>query len=256
MVVNRLGGGRLADWEVYPAIDLRQGRVVRLVQGDPGRETEYAHDPLAVARRWQDAGASWVHVVNLDGAFGERSARNLHGLERIVTTGLSVQFGGGLRDLVSIRQALDAGVERVVVGTAAVQRPAVVEAALEAFGSQRVALAIDAHAGEVRTHGWQAAAELTPMALASRWTDRGICWVVFTDVARDGTGRGLNLRRMVDVARATGLRVIASGGVASLRDVGRTHQAGLSGVIIGRALYEGDIDLQDALQMGRACDVS
>ena len=245
----------MGDWTIYPAIDLRQGRVVRLVQGDPGRETEYADDPLGVARRWQDAGAAWVHVVNLDGAFGERSKRNLDALERIVTTGLSVQFGGGLRDLVSIRQALGAGVERVVVGTAAVQRPAVVEAALEAFGAERVALAIDARAGEVRTHGWQAAAELTPMALARAWADRGIRWVVFTDVARDGTGRGLNLGRTVDVARATDLRVIASGGVASLEDVRRARQAGLSGVVIGRALYEGEIDLQDALQVGGERDV-
>ncbi|MEA3399713.1 MAG: 1-(5-phosphoribosyl)-5-[(5-phosphoribosylamino)methylideneamino]imidazole-4-carboxamide isomerase [Armatimonadota bacterium] len=245
----------MEDWTVYPAIDLRQGRVVRLVQGDPGRETEYADDPLGVARRWQDAGASWVHVVNLDGAFGERSKRNLDALERIVTTGLSVQFGGGLRDLVSIRQALGAGVERVVVGTAAVQRPTVIEAALEAFGAQRVALAIDARAGEVRTHGWQAATELTPMALASAWADRGIRWVVFTDVARDGTGRGLNLGMTVDVARASDLRVIASGGVASLEDVRRTHQAGLSGIVIGRALYEGKIDLRDALQVGGGPDV-
>lgn len=248
--VNALG-----DWTVYPAIDLRQGRVVRLVQGDPGRETEYADDPLGVARRWQDAGASWVHVVNLDGAFGEGSRENADALERIVTTGLSVQFGGGLRDLASLRQALEAGVERVVVGTVAVQRPAVVEAALEAFGAERVALAIDARAGVVRTHGWQAAADLTPLSLARAWADRGIRWVVLTDVARDGTGRGLNLGMTVDVARASDLRVIASGGVAGLEDVRRTHQAGLSGVVIGRALYEGKIDLRDALQAGGGPDV-
>jgi phosphoribosylformimino-5-aminoimidazole carboxamide ribotide isomerase len=238
----------LGNWEVYPAIDLRRGRVVRLVQGDPGQETEYADDPLQAARRWRDAGASWVHVVNLDGAFGERSVQNLAAQERIVTTGLRVQFSGGLRDLASIRRALDAGAERVVVGTAAVRRPAVVEAALEAFGAERVALAIDAREGKVRTHGWQEGVGLTPTALARAWADQGIRWVIVTDVARDGTGRGLNLETTVEVAQATGLRVIASGGVASLEDVRRTRQAGLSGVVIGRALYEGEIDLRDALR--------
>lgn len=240
----------MADWEVYPAIDLRQGRVVRLVQGDPGREIEYADDPLGMARRWQDAGASWVHVVNLDGAFGETSTENLDALEKIVSTGLRVQFGGGLRDVASIRRALETGVERVVVGTAAVQDPASVEAALEAFTAERVALAIDNRGGKVCTHGWQEAAELAPTALARMWAAWRGHWVVFTDVARDGTGSGLNLDTTLKVARAAPLRVIAAGGVASLEDVRRTHQAGLSGVVIGRALYEGKIDLRDALQGG------
>jgi len=240
----------LNDWEVYPAIDLRRGRVVRLVQGDPGQETRYADDPLQVASRWKEAGASWVHVVNLDGAFGERSAENMEALEEILTTSLRVQFGGGLRDLASIHRALGAGVERVVVGTVAVKRPTVVEAALETFGTERVALAIDAREGKVRTHGWQEVADLTPTALAGEWAKRGLRWVVFTDVARDGTEGGLNLEMTVNVARAADLRVIASGGVADLEDVQRARQAGLSGVIIGRALYKGNIDLGDALRVG------
>jgi len=245
---------RSGEWTVYPAIDLRGGRVVRLVQGDPGRETEYADDPLQVAGRWQDAGASWVHVVNLDGAFGEDKEKNLKALDRIVTSGLRVQFGGGLRDFDGIQHALDAGVERVVVGTAAVKQPALVEAVLEAFGAERVALAIDAGRGEVRTHGWQEAAELTPTELGRAWGERGIRWVIFTDVTRDGTGSGLNVEGTMALARATGLRVIASGGVASLDDVRRTREAGLSGVIIGRALYEGEIELRNALQVGEGGD--
>jgi phosphoribosylformimino-5-aminoimidazole carboxamide ribotide isomerase len=142
----------------------------------------------------------------------------------------------------------------VVVGTAAVKRPALVEAALEAFGAQRVALAIDARGGKVRTHGWREAVELTPVELARAWADRGIRWVILTDIARDGTGGGVNLGAAVDVARATDLCVIASGGAASLEDVRRTRQAGLSGVVIGRALYEGEIDLGSALRVGEGRD--
>jgi phosphoribosylformimino-5-aminoimidazole carboxamide ribotide isomerase len=241
--------GTTRIWNVYPAIDLRQGRVVRLVQGDPDRETEYANDPLRMALRWQEAGAKWLHVVNLDGAFGQRSAENQAALERILTTGLRVQFGGGLRTLESIRRALDLGVSRVVVGTAAVENPVLVETALEAFGPERVALGIDAREGKVRTHGWKRTASMTAAELAQQWVVQGLRWVIFTDVARDGMGSGLNLEATVQLAQATGLRVIASGGVASLEDVRQAYCAGLSGVIIGRALYEGQVALEDALRV-------
>jgi phosphoribosylformimino-5-aminoimidazole carboxamide ribotide isomerase len=238
---------------VYPAIDLRRGRVVRLIQGDPKRETEYASEPLHVARRWQEAGAEWVHVVNLDGAFGEGSEENLAALEHILrdTTGLQVQFGGGLRDLASIRWALDLGVSRVVIGTAAVENPALVDATLEVYGPERIAVGIDARGGEVQTHGWQEAASVTAVELGQQWADKGIRWIIFTDVARDGMGKGINLDATVRLAQTSGVNVIASGGVASLEDVRRTYEAGLSGVIIGRALYEGQVAFADALYAGR-----
>jgi phosphoribosylformimino-5-aminoimidazole carboxamide ribotide isomerase len=240
-------------WTVYPAMDLRRGRVVRLMQGDPDRETQYADEPLHVARRWWDAGARWLHVVNLDGALGSSAGDNLAALKRVLdcapTTGLRVQFGGGLRDLASIRRVLGLGVSRAVIGTAAVEDPALVEAALTAFGPERVAVGIDARDGRVRTHGWQQDTEITALELAHRWADSGVHWVIFTDVARDGMSTGLNLDATVSLARETGLNVIASGGVASLEDVRRTYRAGLSGVIIGRALYEGQIALEDALRI-------
>jgi phosphoribosylformimino-5-aminoimidazole carboxamide ribotide isomerase len=237
---------------VYPAVDLRRGRVVRLLQGDPDQETEYASDPLHVARRWQEAGAEWVHIVNLDGAFDERSAANLRALECILrsVTGLQVQFGGGLRDLASIRRALDLGASRVVLGTAAVENPALVDDALEAFGPDRIAVGIDARGGKAQTHGWREAASITAIELSRKWADRGIRWTIFTDVARDGMGTGINLDATVKLAQTSGLNVIASGGVASLEDVERTYEAGLSGVIIGRALYEGQVKLEDALGVG------
>jgi phosphoribosylformimino-5-aminoimidazole carboxamide ribotide isomerase len=238
------------EWAVYPAIDLRQGRVVRLMQGDPGRETKYADDPLHVAQHWQEAGAAWLHVVNLDGALDERGSQNLIALEQILTTSLRVQFGGGLRDVAGIRQVLKLGVSRAVIGTAAVENPALVRETLTTFGCEKVAIGIDARSGEVRTHGWKQATGETPEELAQRWADQGVRWVIFTDVARDGMGTGLNLDATVDLARATGLNVIASGGVASLEDVRRTYEVGLHGVIIGRALYEGQVFLEDALRVG------
>lgn len=238
-------------WDIYPAIDLRDGWVVRLRQGDPSRETAYSDDPAAVARRWADAGATWVHVVNLDGALGEGSAANLAALGRIVPAGLRVQFGGGLRQFSDLRRVLELGVARVVVGTAAVEDPALVERALDGFGAQRVAIGIDARSGSVRTRGWQQATEITPGELGRRWADAGARWIIYTDVARDGMGTGLSVAATAALARATGVHVIASGGVRSLEDVRSTFEAGLSGVIIGRALYEGQVALTDALDVAR-----
>ena len=236
-------------WEVYPAIDLRRGRVVRLRQGDPERETRYGDDPLAVALRWQEAGARWIHVVNLDGALGEGGAENARALQGVLegTEGLRVQFGGGLRDMEGIRRVLEMGVERVILGTAAVQDPALVEGALHAFGPERVVVGIDARNGVVQTHGWQETSEVDALALARSWVGRGVRWVIVTDVARDGMGRGLNLEQAQRLAAVAGLEVIAAGGVGGLGDVRRACDAGLSGVIIGRALYEGDVELGEAL---------
>jgi phosphoribosylformimino-5-aminoimidazole carboxamide ribotide isomerase len=205
---------------------------------------------LSVARQWQEAGATWLHVVNLDGAFGEGGQENQKALEHIVSAGLRVQFGGGLRDLEGVRRALDVGVNRAIIGTAAVKDPALVEAALGAFGPERVAVGIDAREGVVHTHGWQEASALTALELAQAWRQRGAHWVIFTDVARDGMGSGVNLEATASLARTTGLNVIASGGVSGLEDVRRVRQAGLSGVIIGRALYEGQVALEEALRVG------
>jgi phosphoribosylformimino-5-aminoimidazole carboxamide ribotide isomerase len=257
--------GEMRIWDVYPAIDLRRGRVVRLKQGDPNQETKYADDPLSVARRWQEAGAIWLHVVNLDGALGKGSSENLVALERILAIGLRVQFGGGMRDLAGIRRVLDLGVSRAIIGTAAVENPALVETALETFGPERIAVGIDARDGKVRTHGWKEAASMTAVELGRQWAEKGMRWIIFTDVARDGMGSGLNLEATVRLAQATGpstlptvagqrLHVIASGGVAGLGDVRRTYEAGLSGVIIGRALYEGQVALGDALRVSEEVD--
>jgi phosphoribosylformimino-5-aminoimidazole carboxamide ribotide isomerase len=239
----------MSQFVVYPAIDLRQGRVVRLSQGDPKRETAYDSDPLAVARRWQDRGAQWVHVVNLDGAFGESGQRNQDALARVLSTGLSVQFGGGLRDFDAVARALDLGVSRVVIGTGFVESPGFVRAALTEFGPDRVALGIDARNGIVQIRGWQRSTPLTASELALQWVEQGGLWLIFTDISRDGMGSGVNADATSELAGASGLRVIASGGVRSLDDVVRVRQRGLEGVIIGRALYEGHIELHQALAL-------
>jgi phosphoribosylformimino-5-aminoimidazole carboxamide ribotide isomerase len=222
------------------------------MQGDPDRETQYADDPLHVARRWQEAGTDWLHVVNLDGALDESGRQNLAALERVLTTGLRVQFGGGMRDLDGIRQVLDLGVSRAVIGTAAVENPALVEAALAEFGPERIALGLDARDGVVRIHGWKEDTGITAVEMGRQWAEKGVRWVIFTDVARDGMGTGLNLDATIELAQVTEMHVIASGGVASLEDVRQTYEAGLSGVIIGRALYEGTVVLEEALQVGKS----
>lgn len=238
------------EFIVFPAIDLRGGKVVRLAQGELARETVYSDDPGATAERWRAAGARWVHVVNLDGAFsptGHATAANAVALTRILRSGLKVQFGGGLRHQDSLARAFDAGVSRAVVGTAAIEDPALVDWALAAYGPERLAAGLDARDGQVRLRGWVEETPLTAEAAGQSLAAQGLRWCVFTDIARDGVGTGLNLAATAQLAAATGLRVIASGGVDSLPDIRGARRAGLPGVIVGRALYEGRVDLTAAL---------
>jgi phosphoribosylformimino-5-aminoimidazole carboxamide ribotide isomerase len=225
-----------------------------LAQGDPDRETSYSDDPLQVARRWAAAGATALHVVNLDGAFGEGGNQNQRALARMLDTSLAIQTGGGIRDLTSLSAVLEMGVSRVVVGTAFVEDPAFVREALVQFGPERVAVGIDAREGLVRIRGWQEAAPITSLDLAQRWADMGGRWLVFTDISRDGMGSGVNVDATVALMDATSLNVIASGGVRTLADVQRVRDARLAGVIIGRALYEGHLELADALALASAQD--
>ena len=170
---------------IYPAIDLRGGKVVRLREGDPKQQTVFSEDPVATARGWVDAGAAWLHVVNLDGAFGSAN-ENLRVLEQIARLGVPVQFGGGLRDLDAMRTAIDYGATRLVLGTVAVQSPDSVRLAAEAFGEDAVCVALDARNGVVVTHGWQQATEISPMAMGLHHFALGARHALYTDVARDG----------------------------------------------------------------------
>jgi len=237
---------------VYPAIDLRQGRCVRLRQGDVAAETVFAADPVKAARRWAAEGAEWLHVVNLDGALGHSGAENLRALERILAAvKLPVQFGGGLRSLDDVQRLLELGVARVILGTVAVREPQVVAEALARYGPERVSVGIDAREGRVAIHGWVAMADVDALELAGRMRALGMTRVVYTDVGRDGTLTGVNLEATVRLARLSGLKVIASGGVASVEDIRAlcAHEAeGIEGVIIGMALYRGMVRLGEALR--------
>lgn len=235
------------SFTIYPAIDLRDGKVVRLKEGDPARMTSYSDDPAETAQRWLSAGASWLHVINLDGAFGESDNKNLAALESILKLGARVQFGGGMRSLAVIERALALGVSRVVLGTIAIEQPEVVKDALDKFGAEKIAVGIDARDGLVRVRGWKDDSGISATNLALQMRTIGLRTVIFTDIRRDGLGSGLNIPSTRELAEVSGLDVIASGGVHTLNDVLAARDANLSGAIIGRALYEGTIDLKEAL---------
>jgi phosphoribosylformimino-5-aminoimidazole carboxamide ribotide isomerase len=232
---------------IYPAIDLRQGKVVRLLGGDPGRQTTYSTDPRKTAEKWIQQGARWLHVVNLDAAFDEEDTPNRAALSRIIQTarsaGCKVQFGGGLRSLKAIDQALFVGVDRVVVGTLAALQPALLKQALDEFGVEKIAVGLDARGGMVSIKGWQEDTPLESQAFAEGLAGMGLRTMIFTDIGRDGAGQGGNLAETRRLAKKTGLEMIASGGFSTIEEVLAVMQAGLGGVILGRALYDGRLDL-------------
>lgn len=240
---------------IFPAIDLRRGRCVRLYQGDPSQEVVFGDDPVAIARQWIVQGAEWLHVVNLDGAFGHASD-NLSIVEAISrTANARLQFGGGLRDIEDIEHVLRMGVARIIVGTMAIKAPEIVAQAVERFGRERVVVGIDAREGRVATHGWKETSDIDVMVLAERVMALGVERVVYTDIARDGTMRGPDIAGTRRLAAETGLKVIASGGVASINDVKALkaqERAGVEGIIIGQALYTGAIDLREAIAVAGA----
>ncbi len=234
---------------IYPAIDLRNGKVVRLKYGDPHQQTTYSDDPIDTVRRWAEAGTQWIHVVNLDGAFGDdasAAAINRSLLQSLTVVGPKIQFGGGLRSIGDIEAALSCGAARVVIGTLAIEQPDVLREAVERFGTDRIVVGLDAQQGRVKTRGWQSAGGSDVIAIGRQIRSAGVNLVVHTDIGRDGALSGVNGEASIELARETGLRVIASGGVSSLEDVLRLkNRAGIEGVIIGRALYTGAIDLRN-----------
>ncbi len=238
---------------VIPAIDLKDGRCVRLVQGDMARATVYADDPVAVARGFEAAGAEWIHVVDLDGAIrgAPVNAAPIAAVCRAVRA--KVEVGGGVRDLDTLARLFDAGAGRVVLGTAALEDPTFFAAACLRYPGAILA-GIDARAGRVSVAGWTRDSATDAATLAARVAAAGAAAIVFTDIARDGTGGGVNAAAVDALAATIALPVIASGGVASLDDVRALvalRRPNLTGVIVGRALYTGGVDLATALRVGR-----
>jgi phosphoribosylformimino-5-aminoimidazole carboxamide ribotide isomerase len=234
--------------DLYPAIDIRIGRVVRLSQGESTRQTVYGTDPAAVAEGFADRGARWIHVVDLDRAFGdgdnEETVRRI--LER-VRGRVRIQVGGGLRVLDRVKRGIELGADRLVIGTAAATDPGFLEAVVAEVPAERLAVGVDARGGWVAVRGWTETSTLRTTELASRALASGISTLIYTDVARDGMLQGPDIPGALEL-QGQGAIVIASGGVASLDDLRRIADAGLAGAIVGRALYEGRFDLSQALE--------
>jgi len=233
--------------DLFPSIDIRSGRVVRLSQGEATRQTVYGDDPVAVAERFVEQGASWIHVVDLDRALG--TGDNLPAIARIanrVGSRVRLQLGGGFRTLDLVRAGLDLGVARVVIGTAAAVDPSFVASAVSATGSERLVVGIDTREGQVALRGWTETSTERAEELARRVVADGIGTVIYTDIGRDGMLGGPDLAGAAALL-ATGARVIVSGGVASAEDIRDARASGLAGVIVGRALYEGRLTLSEAL---------
>jgi phosphoribosylformimino-5-aminoimidazole carboxamide ribotide isomerase len=238
---------------IIPAIDLRDGRCVRLTQGRKDDATVYDGDPIEIALSYEASGAQMIHIVDLDGAFSDPNSRNRQVLRRIVSRiRIPLQFGGGLRSLEDVAQVIEMGVSRVVLGTMAVESPDVLAKLVAMFGS-RVCVGIDARNNQVMTRGWEKRELITAVELAQRVAAFGVERVVYTDVARDGMLAGVNLDQTCAIARESGLKVTASGGVSSLADISRlggVSESGVDSVIVGKALYESRFSLEDAINEG------
>ena len=239
---------------LFPAIDLKNGECVRLVRGDMAQATVFNSDPAAQAREFEEVGFGYLHVVDLDGAFAGHPV-NADAVERVLkATGMKVQLGGGVRDMRTVEGWLEKGVDRVIIGTAAVKDPAFVREAARLHPGH-IAVGIDALDGRVAVDGWARQSDVSALELGRRFEDAGVAAIIYTDIARDGVLQGLNIGATVALAEALIIPVIASGGLASIEDVKRLIEpdcAKLAGAITGRALYDGRIDAREALALLRA----
>lgn len=233
---------------LYPAIDIIGGQCVRLTQGDYTQKTTFSEDPLAVALRWQDEGGEFLHLVDLDGA-KDGTMPNLETVCKIAESlSIPVEIGGGIRDMRAVRAYLEHGVQRVILGTAAIEHPDFVKEAVAAWGD-RIVVGIDAKDGMVAVKGWQEVSSVSALQLAKEMEQIGISTLIYTDIATDGMLQGPNLSAMREMADAVSMDVVASGGVASVDDIRRLKTTGVEGVIVGKALYTGAVNLKEAVSV-------
>jgi phosphoribosylformimino-5-aminoimidazole carboxamide ribotide isomerase len=238
---------------LYPAIDLKDGNCVRLYKGEMDQATVFSNDPAAQAKTFEDAGCEWLHLVDLNGAFAGEPV-NAAPVEAILKTiKVPAQLGGGIRDLATIERWLDKGLRRVILGTVAVENPALVKEAAKKFPGH-VAVGIDARGGMVATRGWATETDIEATELARKFEDAGVAAIIYTDINRDGAMQGPNVEATADLARAVSIPVIASGGISSMDDLRALKNCGapLDGAISGRALYDGAIDVAEAVRLLKA----
>ena len=234
---------------VFPAIDIRGGKCVRLFQGDFNKETVFSNNPEEMAEQWVSQGATYLHIVDLDGA-RSGSPVNVFTIKKIIETAqIPVEVGGGVRSLDNIYDLLEMGVDRVILGSVAIDNPMLVKQAAREFGDS-VIVGIDAKDGRVAVHGWDDTSEISSIELAMRMGDAGIMTIIFTDISKDGTLSGVSAEKFANIAIRSGLSVIASGGVASIEDIKalkKYEDDGIIGVILGKSIYTGKLDLSEAI---------
>ncbi|NMD68904.1 1-(5-phosphoribosyl)-5-[(5-phosphoribosylamino)methylideneamino]imidazole-4-carboxamide isomerase [Bacillus sp. DNRA2] len=242
------------SFTIYPAIDMRGGKCVRLLQGDYGKETVYGDSPFAMAQQFAEAGAAWIHMVDLDGAKDGKRVNDTFVIEAAQKLAAKVQIGGGIRTEADIAHYLERGVERVIIGSIAVSNPDFAIEMIRKYG-RHIAVGIDAKNGYVATHGWLNTSEMKAVELGKRFADAGAETFIFTDIATDGMLSGPNVEAVVQMAIETGKSVIASGGVSSLADLTvlkAESTKGVSGAIVGKAIYEGRFTVREALEEVKA----
>lgn len=233
---------------LYPAIDIKEGRCVRLRQGQFDQVRVYGDFPADMARQWEKKGASYLHLVDLDGARKGRSVNARCIREIVEAVRIPVQLGGGIRSLSDVEEVLNLGVSRAIIGTKAVEDPDFVREAVSRFGAERIVVGIDAKNGMVAVQGWEEISGMTAMELLMRMRDKGVLTVIYTDISRDGMLDGPNIKATKALGDVSGLEIIASGGVSCMEDLRRIREAGIHGAIIGKALYEKKIDLAEAVR--------
>lgn len=229
---------------IFPAIDIKDNSCVRLTQGDFNRVKVYSEDPASVAKMWEEEGAQFLHLVDLDGARSE-SLVNKKSIEEIVKVGVPVQIGGGIRNLEKVDYLLGLGVNRVILGTAAIENPELVKELLRIYGNEKIVVSIDAKEGKVATRGWEFVSEVDSIELCKSLEAMGIKTIVYTDIAKDGMLEGPNFQIYERIMEETGLNVIVSGGVASLEDIERLKRINPYGLIIGKAFYDNLLDFKE-----------
>lgn len=239
---------------IFPAIDIRNGKCVRLVKGDFNQETVFSDRPEHMAKKWAEKGGQFLHLVDLDGARAGKP-QNLDTVEMILkTVSIPVELGGGIRTMENIESVLDMGVSRVILGSVAVKNPELVKIACKKYGSERIVVGIDAKDGVVAVDGWGVSGNIEAKKLAQKMAEGGVKHIIYTDISRDGTLTGVNAEATAEIARYSGVKVIASGGVSSVEDIKLLKQYecdGIEGVIVGKSIYTGALSLPEALKAAK-----